>query len=146
MAVLISVVVGYFAFSSVTGGGSSGLNGLWLADSSDLFFVPVPDNPGKKANIPGHVLYEFSGRKFTYWLVVDNSRKPRVRIKRGEGTFSITDGRIEFIWDGNNRPDVQNFSRTENTITLGYDRFTRSQANLFRIGTVTVHGDRMVID
>ncbi|MCL2443692.1 MAG: hypothetical protein FWD13_09570 [Treponema sp.] len=44
------------------------------------------------------------------------------------GTFSITDNKIEFIYlyeDGDIDIDVETFSRTENTITIGGSQYTR---------------------
>ncbi|MCL2217983.1 MAG: hypothetical protein FWB91_13330 [Defluviitaleaceae bacterium] len=44
-----------------------------------------------------------------------------------EGTFSISDdGRIEFVWPAEIR--VRDFSRTENTMNIGYAHFTRGRA------------------
>ena len=105
VACLAILLFGYTLFS-----GSGELDGLWLRDDSGLMTIQgVP--------VRGVFLYEFSGRNFTYWVVLDGPREPRDRVRVGEGTFSITDDRIEFIRDGG-RPDVMRFSRTENTLTL----------------------------
>ena len=108
VVVLVLVVVFVLPFS-----GGSNLNGRWEAGSN---------------------AYEFSGRNFTRisrevvsWRVlppygfVDQQWGEVTR----DGTFSISDDQIEFVYaDGN--IVVHSFSRTDNTITIGRQQFTRA--------------------
>jgi len=43
------------------------------------------------------------------------------------GTYSISDGQIELVFSDSGTINVLNFSRTENTITLGGSRLTQRQ-------------------
>ena len=49
-----------------------------------------------------------------------------IRRAYGEGTFSISDDRIEIVWQDNRGIQVDNFARTENTINIGNSRYVRN--------------------
>lgn len=90
------VVISVIVLIVVLSGGGSGLSGTW--EHRDGSFIT------------------FSGKSFT----IGNPNYDGLSVK---GTYSITDDKIELIVDG--EIGVESFSRTENTITIGRETFTR---------------------
>jgi hypothetical protein len=81
---------------TLTACGSDSLNGTWYCCC-------------------GYDIVEFSGRKFTFSCCCGEYVET--------GTFSVTDNQIEFVIDDDIW--VESFSRTENTIRIDGERFTR---------------------
>ena len=100
-------LAGYF---TIARGG--GINGYWVAEHSYYYMWGMA---------PQRAIFEFSGNKFTFWIT---PRDKKALEKKGGGTFVLKDNKIEFKNEDGSIETVD-FSRTENTIKIGSDTYTR---------------------
>jgi len=81
------------------------------------------------------VTWNFSGNRFTVTgpfaldVVGEDRGLPIIHLKEGSltGTYSISGNRIELTWDDGGQTEVQCFSRTDNTVTIGGNGSTSGQ-------------------
>jgi hypothetical protein len=90
-------------------------------------YIEFCANPGSYKVVPCVETFEISVERMKTMKEGNNPSKGNYVISEGKenGTYSITKDNIEFV--ANNKISVLQFSRTENTITIGGKRYTRKK-------------------
>ena len=134
-AVVVVVIAAVLIFRT-----SGGLSGTWVGENNTITFSrnratieqrvthhadvgwSTSGVAGNRNNSRTRIAF-FESVEFVRYFVPGSTH---IRTYRGivRGTYSISDGRIEFVLSGG-EIIVHNFSRTENTMTIGGQRFTR---------------------
>jgi len=78
---------------------------------------------GGSSNLNGRWEYQFAG-EYNFWEFSGNRFTRSFEGRLSRGTFSVTGDQIELVFESGDI-SVRSFSRTENTITVGNDRYNR---------------------